>query len=83
MTHLVIHDLPESVELDKLAMAAVTGGAMVQAHETLFVRRQTFTGLALATAARGSPLEPFEPLGSCAPFSGSGSRRSLRTTLWR
>jgi hypothetical protein len=76
MTHLVIHDLPESVELDKQAMAAITGGAMVQAHQTIFARRQTFTGLALATAAHASPLEPFEP------FVGTGWR-TLRTTLLR
>ncbi|TCW84335.1 hypothetical protein C5O80_14950 [Burkholderia sp. SRS-46] len=32
---LVIHDLPESVDLDRQAMAAVTGGAMVHAHQTM------------------------------------------------
>lgn len=44
MATLVIHDLPESLELDRQAMAAITGGAMVQAHQTLFERRHTFTG---------------------------------------
>ena len=76
MTIVVIHDLPESVELDKQAMAAITGGAMVQAHQTIFARRQTFTGLPLSTAARVSPLEPFES------FAGTGWR-TLRTTLSR
>ncbi|WP_185732469.1 hypothetical protein [Burkholderia sp. Bp8963] len=32
---LVIHDLPESVDLDRQAMAAITGGAMVRAHQTM------------------------------------------------
>ncbi|KVN25146.1 hypothetical protein WT09_33055 [Burkholderia stagnalis] len=32
---LVINDLPESVDLDRQAMAAITGGAMVRAHQTM------------------------------------------------
>ncbi len=45
MATLVIHDLPESVELDRQAMSAVTGGSMVQTRQTLFVRRHALTGL--------------------------------------
>ncbi|MGZ2747580.1 hypothetical protein [Burkholderia stagnalis] len=32
---LVINDLPESVDLDRQAMAAISGGAMVRAHQTM------------------------------------------------
>ncbi|WP_174913270.1 hypothetical protein [Burkholderia diffusa] len=32
---LVINDLPESVDLDKQAMAAIAGGAKVRAHQTM------------------------------------------------
>ncbi|HEV3104090.1 MAG TPA: hypothetical protein VGZ01_00155 [Trinickia sp.] len=73
MTTLVIHDLPESVELDRQAMAAITGGSMVQAHQTLFARRQTFTGL--ASAAVTSPQ-------SATPFEQTGGAR-VHTTLLR
>ncbi|AOI68325.1 hypothetical protein WI36_22020 [Burkholderia ubonensis] len=36
---LVINDLPESVDLDRQAMAAITGGAMVSAHQTMLAPR--------------------------------------------
>ncbi|KVC69629.1 hypothetical protein WJ47_14370 [Burkholderia ubonensis] len=36
---LVINDLPESVDLDRQAMAAITGGAMVRAHQTMLAPR--------------------------------------------
>ncbi|MGU7782834.1 hypothetical protein [Burkholderia sp. PU8-34] len=32
---LVINDLPESVDLDRQAMAAITGGAKVRSHQTM------------------------------------------------
>jgi hypothetical protein len=45
MTKLVINDLPESVELDRQAMTAIFGGAMVRTHSAVLARRQTLTGL--------------------------------------
>jgi hypothetical protein len=45
MTTLVIDDLPESIELDRQAMAAITGGARVRGHWAVSARRQTLTGL--------------------------------------
>lgn len=39
MSTLVIKDLPESVELDRQAMAAITGGARVASHQTLLAPR--------------------------------------------
>lgn len=74
MATLVIHDLPESVELDRQAMSAITGGSMVQAHQTLFTRRQTFTGFPQTTAV--------EKAESASPFSGKGAP-GVRTTLLR
>ena len=68
MATLVIHDLPESVELDRQAMSAITGGSMVQAHQTLFTRRQTFTVVENAEAV--------------GPFAGTGALR-VHTTLLR
>ena len=47
MGTLVINDLPESVDLDRQAMAAITGGSMVQAHQTMLAP-QMFTGLRIA-----------------------------------
>ena len=44
MGTLVINDLPESVDLDRQAMAAITGGSMVQAHQTMLAPRM-LTGL--------------------------------------
>jgi hypothetical protein len=59
MTTLVINDLPESVELDRQAMAAITGGARVRGHGAMSARRQTLTGLdsrrATAVAAVAPP----------------------------
>jgi hypothetical protein len=45
MATLVINDLPESVELDRQAMAAITGGAMIRGQAARFARQQTLTGL--------------------------------------
>lgn len=45
MTTLVINDLPESIELDRQAMAAIIGGATVRGHGAPFARRRSFTGL--------------------------------------
>nr|WP_322028995.1 hypothetical protein [Paraburkholderia sp. J76] len=39
MSIIVIKDLPESVELDRQAMAAITGGARFAARRTLLVPR--------------------------------------------
>ncbi|QGZ64706.1 hypothetical protein [Paraburkholderia acidisoli] len=39
MGKLVIKDLPENVELDRQAMAAITGGARVASHQTLLAPR--------------------------------------------
>ncbi|QGZ59050.1 hypothetical protein [Paraburkholderia acidiphila] len=39
MSIIVIKDLPESVELDRQAMAAIAGGARVAAQRTLLVPR--------------------------------------------
>jgi hypothetical protein len=39
MSILVIKDLPESVELDRQAMAAITGGARVASHQTQLTPR--------------------------------------------
>ncbi|NRO95571.1 hypothetical protein GWC77_06415 [Paraburkholderia sp. NMBU_R16] len=72
MATLVIQDLPESVELDRQAMSAITGGSMVQVHRTLFTRRQTFTGFPQTTVV--------EKAESVGPFFGKGS---VRTTLLR
>jgi len=74
MAMLVIHDLPESVELDRQAMSAITGGSMVQAHQTLFTRRQTFTGFPQTTVV--------EKAESVGPFAGTGALR-VHTTLLR
>ncbi|TKC81634.1 hypothetical protein FAZ69_27090 [Trinickia terrae] len=41
---LAINDLPESVDLDRQAMAAITGGSTVQSHRTMLAP-QPFTGL--------------------------------------
>lgn len=63
MTTLVIRDLPESVDLDRQAMAAITGGSMVQAQQTLFARRHTLTGLpqtGFATVRGTRPLESID-----------------------
>ena len=50
---LVINDLPESVDLDRQAMAAITGGAKVRAHQTMLAP-QPFPYL--HTDARGAAL---------------------------
>ncbi|MGN6317132.1 hypothetical protein [Trinickia sp.] len=72
MTTLVIHDLPESIDLDRQAMAAITGGSMVQARQTLFVRRHSLTGLpqlGFSTVSEAGPLGQID--------------QPLRTTLLR
>jgi hypothetical protein len=40
---ITIKDLPESVDLDRKAMAAITGGARVRAPQTILTRT-TFLG---------------------------------------
>ncbi|HKU00877.1 MAG TPA: hypothetical protein VJS30_30730 [Paraburkholderia sp.] len=51
---LVIKDLPESVDLDRQAMAAITGGARVASHETLLAPRP-FIGLHVGVAGTPTP----------------------------
>ncbi|TGN94287.1 hypothetical protein [Burkholderia sp. USMB20] len=51
---LVINDLPESVDLDRQAMAAISGGARVRAHQTMLAP-QPFPYL--HTDARGAALK--------------------------
>jgi hypothetical protein len=58
MTTLVINDLPESIELDRQAMAAITGGAMVRGHGAPFARRRTLTGLDSPGAQAVASLSP-------------------------
>jgi hypothetical protein len=60
MATLVVHDLSESVELDRQAMAAITGGSMVQAQQTLFARRHQFTGLPQSAFTNVQGTVPFE-----------------------
>lgn len=72
MTTLVIRDLPESIDLDRQAMAAITGGSMVQAQQTLFVRRHALTGLPQAGFASVHEAGPLGPVDT-----------PLRTTLLR
>lgn len=67
MSIIVIKDLPESVELDRQAMAAITGGARFASRRTLLVPRPFIgvraeiesapaqRGHASATATRPSP----------------------------
>jgi hypothetical protein len=52
MTTLVIKDLPESVDLDREAMAAITGGARIASHQTQLAPRP-FVGLRVEMA--GAP----------------------------
>lgn len=54
---LVINDLPESVDLDRQAMAAITGGAMVRAHQTMLAP-QTFPYLHADTHGAASTRTP-------------------------
>jgi hypothetical protein len=52
---LVINDLPESIDLDRQAMAAISGGAMVRAHQTMLAPRPLsclHTGAAATPFAR-------------------------------
>ena len=67
MGTLVIKDLPESVDLDRQAMAAITGGARIGSHQTMlapqpfgalhagFANVQTPRGLVTVTAAPPRP----------------------------
>src|SRR5260370_19399478 len=50
MGTLVINDLPESVELDRQAMAAIVGGSMVLSHQTMLAPRPN-ASLRIGTAA--------------------------------
>jgi hypothetical protein len=78
MATLVIHDLPESLELDRQAMAAITGGAMVQAHHTLFERRHTLTGLPRTGFAHSSARTNAQ-----GASSGEQPESTIGTTLLR
>jgi hypothetical protein len=49
MGTLVIKDLPESVDLDQQAMAAIRGGARVGSHQTLLAPRP-FVGVRVSLA---------------------------------
>ena len=51
---LVIKDLPESVDLDKEAMAAITGGARIVSHEALLAPR-SFIGLHVGVVGVPTP----------------------------
>jgi hypothetical protein len=66
MATLVINDLPESVELDAQAMAAVTGGARIRGQGAGLARRHLFTGLdsriAAAAANEGRETAPRGPV---------------------
>ncbi|WP_206998670.1 hypothetical protein [Trinickia mobilis] len=76
MGTLVINDLPESVDLDRQAMAAVTGGSMVQAHQTMLAP-QMFTGLRIVRGGVGvgTPV-------ARSPIAEAVAQRT-RTTLLR
>jgi hypothetical protein len=50
MGTLVINDLPESVELDRQAMAAIVGGSTVLSHQTMLAPRPN-ASLRIGTAA--------------------------------
>lgn len=77
MGTLVINDLPESVDLDRRAMAAITGGSMVQAHQTMLAP-QMFTGLRIA-AGLGEFAAEFA---GRSPIAEAVAQRT-RTTLLR
>jgi hypothetical protein len=79
MATLVINDLSESVELDRQAMGAITGGSMAQAHQTMFTRRQMFTGLAIGTI---STIGTLVNAAALAPLGETNAPR-VRTTLFR
>lgn len=57
MGTLVIKDLLENVELDRQAMAAITGGARVASHQTLLAPRP-FLKLHAAQTNAPAPEEP-------------------------
>jgi hypothetical protein len=57
MSTLVIKDLPESVELDREAMAAISGGARIAAHQTQLAPRP-FVGLRLEVAGASTTRGP-------------------------
>jgi hypothetical protein len=57
MSTLVIKDLPESVELDRQAMAAISGGARIGRHQTLLAPRP-FVGVRLAIAGDATSRGP-------------------------
>ncbi|MGV2289356.1 hypothetical protein AAHK20_11650 [Trinickia sp. YCB016] len=77
MGTLVINDLVESVDLDRQAMAAITGGSMVQAHQTMLAP-QLFTGLRIA-AGLGEFAGEFA---GRSPIAEAVAQRT-RTTLLR
>ncbi|SDE16855.1 hypothetical protein SAMN05421548_13527 [Paraburkholderia lycopersici] len=52
---LVIKDLPESVDLDKQAMAAFSGGARVASRETLLAPRP-FIAIRIGAATSRAPV---------------------------
>jgi hypothetical protein len=77
MGTLVINDLPESVDLDRQAMAAITGGAMVQSHQTMLAP-QMFTGLRIAAGNSGAATSAIR-----SPSAEALTAQRTRTTLLR
>jgi hypothetical protein len=58
MAILVIKDLPESVDLDRQAMAAITGGSKVPLRQTMLARTTSSTvwiGSGAAATSREQP----------------------------
>lgn len=57
MSKIAIKDLPDSIEMDRAAMAAVYGGASsARATAGLLLQQQQNTKLSLLDHARGRPL---------------------------
>jgi hypothetical protein len=75
MGTLVIDDLPESVDLDRQAMAAITGGSKVLAHQTMLAP-QMFTGLRIAGTGTAAPV-------ASSPIAEAFATQRTRTTLLR
>lgn len=57
MATIVIRDLPESVELDRLAMLAITGGSRFRARPGV-IGRSAFRGQRLFDFASGMAAKP-------------------------
>ncbi|WP_179402637.1 hypothetical protein [Burkholderia guangdongensis] len=70
MSILVINDLPESIDLDRQAMAAISGGAKIRAHQSMLAPRPLaylHTGDAASPFARETPDRPDRPDTSDTP----------------